>query len=352
MPTATGGCGRRCGARASEGAAVPGAAADGRQRDPGRQAPRQAVAHDQARSRRRAARRTSSSGTSPPRRPTGCGSADFTYLRTWEGVVYLRFVIDVFSRMIVGWQFATHMRTDAGARRAADGARARARRARTSSWCTTPTAGSQYTSADYTQALDDHDVAGVGRLGRRLLRQRAGRKLRRHLQDRADRRPRLAHPRAGSSSRSSSGSAGTTTSGCTPRSATSRRPSTRLTGERRRPWLGSATRRPPGPSRRFGLPPPSTRSRALCPASRPNRPATCRAPGSSRRFGLPPPSTRSRARALCPASRPTARRRVARGVRAPGRPRSGSGRHRRGSSKLAGTGSQYPRLCPLGPRRR
>jgi hypothetical protein len=35
---------------------------------------------------------------------------DFTYLRTWEGVVYFSFVIDVFSRMVVGWQFATHMR--------------------------------------------------------------------------------------------------------------------------------------------------------------------------------------------------------------------------------------------------
>jgi hypothetical protein len=37
---------------------------------------------------------------------------DFTYLRCWEGVVYFSFVIDVFSRMIVGWQLAGHMRTD------------------------------------------------------------------------------------------------------------------------------------------------------------------------------------------------------------------------------------------------
>jgi putative transposase len=36
---------------------------------------------------------------------------DFTYLRCWEGVVYFSFVIDVFSRMIVGWQLAGHMRT-------------------------------------------------------------------------------------------------------------------------------------------------------------------------------------------------------------------------------------------------
>jgi putative transposase len=38
--------------------------------------------------------------------------ADFTYLRCWEGVVFFAFVIDVYSRRIVGWQFASHMRTD------------------------------------------------------------------------------------------------------------------------------------------------------------------------------------------------------------------------------------------------
>jgi putative transposase len=36
---------------------------------------------------------------------------DFTRLRCWEGVGYFAFVIDVFSRAIVGWQLATHMRT-------------------------------------------------------------------------------------------------------------------------------------------------------------------------------------------------------------------------------------------------
>ena len=35
---------------------------------------------------------------------------DFTYLRTWEGVVFFAFVIDVFSRRVVGWQLACHMR--------------------------------------------------------------------------------------------------------------------------------------------------------------------------------------------------------------------------------------------------
>jgi putative transposase len=35
---------------------------------------------------------------------------EFTYLRCWEGVLYFSFVIDVFSRMLVGWQLASNMR--------------------------------------------------------------------------------------------------------------------------------------------------------------------------------------------------------------------------------------------------
>jgi putative transposase len=44
-------------------------------------------------------------------RPNALWVADFTYLRCWEGVLYFSFVIDVFSRMIVGWQLAANMRT-------------------------------------------------------------------------------------------------------------------------------------------------------------------------------------------------------------------------------------------------
>ena len=36
---------------------------------------------------------------------------DLTYLRTWEGRMYFAFLLDVFSRMIVGWQLAANMRT-------------------------------------------------------------------------------------------------------------------------------------------------------------------------------------------------------------------------------------------------
>src|SRR4051812_5190256 len=37
---------------------------------------------------------------------------DITYLRCWEGVVFFAFVLDAYSRRIVGWQFATHMCTE------------------------------------------------------------------------------------------------------------------------------------------------------------------------------------------------------------------------------------------------
>ena len=38
--------------------------------------------------------------------------ADFTYVATWRGFVYVAFVIDVFSRRIVGWRAHTTMRTE------------------------------------------------------------------------------------------------------------------------------------------------------------------------------------------------------------------------------------------------
>ena len=82
---------------------------------------------------------------------------DFTYLRCWEGKAYFSFVIDVFSRKIVGWQFASHMRTDLvlDALRMALGTR---QAGADFSLITHTDAGSQYTSYDYGQVIDDHHV--------------------------------------------------------------------------------------------------------------------------------------------------------------------------------------------------
>src|SRR5688572_29730033 len=38
--------------------------------------------------------------------------ADFTYVATWSGTVYVAFILDVFSRLIVGWRCATSMTTE------------------------------------------------------------------------------------------------------------------------------------------------------------------------------------------------------------------------------------------------
>lgn len=90
---------------------------------------------------------------------------DFTYLRCWEGKAYFSFVIDVFSRKIVGWQFASHMRTDLvlDALRMALGTRDAGA---DFTLVAHTDAGSQYTSWDYAQVIDDHRVlASVGSVG-------------------------------------------------------------------------------------------------------------------------------------------------------------------------------------------
>jgi putative transposase len=47
---------------------------------------------------------------SPPA-PDRLWVADFTYVPTWSGMVYVAFVIDAYSRQILGWRAATSMRT-------------------------------------------------------------------------------------------------------------------------------------------------------------------------------------------------------------------------------------------------
>jgi len=96
-------------------------------------------------------------------RPNEKWVADLTYLRTWNGFVYLAFILDCYSRTIVGWQLATHLRTDLvldalemanGLRRPAPGLIAHTDR------------GSQYTSLRYTDRLDELEIApSVGSRG-------------------------------------------------------------------------------------------------------------------------------------------------------------------------------------------
>ena len=91
--------------------------------------------------------------------------ADLTYLRSWDGLGFFAFVLDAYSRMIVGWQLASHMRTDLvldalkmALHRRGPGADVEL--------IHHSDRGSQYTSIDYTQTLTDHRVlASVGRVG-------------------------------------------------------------------------------------------------------------------------------------------------------------------------------------------
>ena len=45
-------------------------------------------------------------------RPNQLWVSDFTYVSTWQGFVYVAFVVDVFSRFIVGWRVSRSMTTD------------------------------------------------------------------------------------------------------------------------------------------------------------------------------------------------------------------------------------------------
>jgi transposase InsO family protein len=86
-------------------------------------------------------------------RPNGLWLADLTYVRTFEGFVYVAFILDAYSRFIVGWQLATHLRTDLALDalemavwlRRLDGADLVHHSDR----------GSQYTSIRYTERLAD-----------------------------------------------------------------------------------------------------------------------------------------------------------------------------------------------------
>ena len=44
-------------------------------------------------------------------RPDQLWVADFTYVSTWQGVVYVAFIIDVFAGYIVGWRVSSSMET-------------------------------------------------------------------------------------------------------------------------------------------------------------------------------------------------------------------------------------------------
>jgi putative transposase len=99
------------------------------------------------------------------RAPNELWVADISYLRCWEGLVFFAFVLDAYSRLIVGWQLASHMRTDL----VLDALRMALHRRESGADVDLihhSDRGSQYTSIDYAQTLTDHRVlASVGSVG-------------------------------------------------------------------------------------------------------------------------------------------------------------------------------------------
>jgi putative transposase len=98
-------------------------------------------------------------------RPNEKWVADFTYCSTWSGIVYVAFVVDVYSRRIVGWKAARAMTAPlvVGALNMAAWTR---RGDDIDGVICHSDAGSQYTSIAYTDRLDEIDAApSIGTVG-------------------------------------------------------------------------------------------------------------------------------------------------------------------------------------------
>lgn len=98
-------------------------------------------------------------------RPDALWVADFTYCSTWSGVVYVAFIIDVFSRRLVGWKAARSMT----AHLVVDALNMAAWNRRNTTLngliCHTD-AGSQYTSVLYTDRIDEVGASpSIGTVG-------------------------------------------------------------------------------------------------------------------------------------------------------------------------------------------
>lgn len=96
-------------------------------------------------------------------RPNQLWVADFTYVATWRGLVFVAFVIDVCSRMIVGWRVASTMKTELVLDALEQALHARAD---TDGLIHHSDRGSQYLSIRYSERLAEAGIqASVGSTG-------------------------------------------------------------------------------------------------------------------------------------------------------------------------------------------
>lgn len=100
-------------------------------------------------------------------RPNDLWVADITYVRTFSGWVYVAFVTDVYSRMIVGWQVSTRLYTDLALDALRMGIWRRQRQGHDLAGLTHHSdRGVQYRAIRYTDRLAECDaVASVGSKG-------------------------------------------------------------------------------------------------------------------------------------------------------------------------------------------
>jgi putative transposase len=88
---------------------------------------------------------------------------DITYIRTWEGWLYLATVIDCYSKEVIGYAMADHMRTEL----ITDAIAMAARNHALAAGCIFHSdRGSQYTSAEFAEKLAELDLRqSLGRTG-------------------------------------------------------------------------------------------------------------------------------------------------------------------------------------------
>ena len=96
-------------------------------------------------------------------RPNALWVADLTYVATWQGFAYVAFVIDVFSRKIVGWRVSTSLRSGLALDALEQALHARPERA---GLIHHSDHGVQYLSVKYTERLADAGITpSVGTVG-------------------------------------------------------------------------------------------------------------------------------------------------------------------------------------------
>ena len=96
--------------------------------------------------------------------------ADLTYVRTWSGFVYVAFITDVYSRMIVGWQASRSLRSDLALDALEQAIWARSGRGQRLDELVHPSdRGAQYLAIRYAERLAESGAVNSGGVEGRLV---------------------------------------------------------------------------------------------------------------------------------------------------------------------------------------